>query len=66
LLEIKTWGTKWKREINKTNEWVALRWANVKIEKEKNSLLKQTIHISKEDIEDYNSAMFTHAIYFFK
>jgi hypothetical protein len=22
LLKIKTWGTKWKRKINKTNEWV--------------------------------------------
>jgi hypothetical protein len=21
LLELKTWGTKWKRVINKTNEW---------------------------------------------
>jgi hypothetical protein len=25
LLEIKTWGTKWKRTIDKTNEWVAWR-----------------------------------------
>ncbi len=23
LLENKTWGTKWKRAIDKTNEWVA-------------------------------------------
>ncbi len=23
LLEIKTWGTKWKRVIDKTNEWAA-------------------------------------------
>jgi hypothetical protein len=23
LLEIKIWGTKWKRTIDKTNEWVA-------------------------------------------
>jgi hypothetical protein len=23
LLEIRIWGTKWKRKINKTTEWVA-------------------------------------------
>jgi hypothetical protein len=23
LLEIRTWGTKWKRTINKINEWAA-------------------------------------------
>jgi hypothetical protein len=23
LLETKTWGTKWKRTIEKTNEWAA-------------------------------------------
>jgi hypothetical protein len=23
LLEIRTWGTKWKRIIDKTNEWAA-------------------------------------------
>jgi hypothetical protein len=66
LLEIKTWGTKWKRVINKTNEWATLQWANAKIDKESLSLLKQITHISKEDIEDYNLAMFAHAIDFFK
>ncbi len=23
LLKTRTWGTKWKREFDKTNEWVA-------------------------------------------
>jgi hypothetical protein len=66
LLEIKTWGTKWKGVINKTNEWAALRWANVKIDNESLSILKQMAHISKEDVEDYNLAMFTYTIDFFK
>jgi len=43
-----------------------LQWANAKIDKESLSLLKQITHISKEDMEDYNLAMFTHAIDFFK
>jgi hypothetical protein len=38
----------------------------VKIDKENLSLLKHTIHISKEDIEDSNFVMFTHAMDFFK
>jgi len=38
----------------------------VKIEKENISLLKQIVHISKENMEDYNLAMFTHAMDFFK
>jgi hypothetical protein len=66
LLEIKTWGTKWKRVIDKIDEWEAWQWANVKINKENFALLKHTIHISKEDMEDYNLAMFTHAVDFFK
>jgi hypothetical protein len=33
LFEIRTWGTKWKMVINKTNEWVAWRWANATINK---------------------------------
>jgi hypothetical protein len=28
LLKIKTWGTKWKRVVDKTDEWAAWRWAN--------------------------------------
>jgi hypothetical protein len=35
LLKIKTWGTKWKKSINKTNEWATWRWANAKIDKKK-------------------------------
>jgi hypothetical protein len=66
LLEIRTWGTKWKREIDKTNEWVAWQWANVKINKENFALLKQIVNILKEDMEDYHWAMFTHAMDFFQ
>ncbi len=53
LLEIRTWGTKWKRAIDKTNEWVAWQWVNAKIDKENLTLFKQTANISKEDMEDY-------------
>jgi hypothetical protein len=38
----------------------------VKIDQEDLTLLKQTIHISKEDMENYNLVMFTHAMDFFK
>jgi hypothetical protein len=65
-LEIRTWGTKWKRTIDKTNELVAWQWANVKIDKESLALLKQTVNIPKEDMEDYHLVMFTHAMDFFK
>jgi hypothetical protein len=34
LLKIRTWGTKWRRQIDKTIEWVAWQWVNVKINKE--------------------------------
>jgi len=30
------------------------------------SIMKQIINISKDDMEDYNLAMFTHAMDFFK
>jgi hypothetical protein len=40
LLEIRTWGTEWKKQIDKTNEWEAWRWANAKIDKESLTLLK--------------------------
>jgi hypothetical protein len=66
LLKIKTWGTKWKRAINKIDEWTTWQWANAKIDKETLALLKQTLHISKENMEDYYLAMFTHAMDFFK
>jgi hypothetical protein len=38
----------------------------VKINKENISIFKQTANISKEDMEDYNLAMFTHAMDFFR
>ncbi len=63
MLKIRTWGTKRKRVIDKTIEWSAWQWANVKINKENIALMKQTTHIYKED---YNLAMFTHAIDFLK
>jgi hypothetical protein len=54
LLEIRTWGTKWKRKIGKTIEWVAWQWVNAKIDKESLALFKETINIPKEDMEDYH------------
>ncbi len=52
--------------INKTIEWLTWRWANTKIDKEIISLMKQTTHISKEDMKDFNLVMFRHAMDFFK
>ncbi len=66
LLEIKTWGTKWKKQIDKTNEWATWRLANVKIDKENLTLLKQIVNILKEYMEDYHQVMFTHAMDFFQ
>jgi hypothetical protein len=66
LLEIRTWGTKWRRKIDKTIEWVAWQWVNAKIDKESLGLFKETINILKEDMEDYHWAMFTHAMEFFQ
>jgi hypothetical protein len=34
FIEIKTWGIEWKRQIDKTIEWVAWQWVNAKIDKE--------------------------------
>jgi hypothetical protein len=45
LLEIRTWGIKCKRVIDKTNEQAVWWWANAKIDKENFALLKQTINI---------------------
>jgi hypothetical protein len=53
-LKIKTWGTKWKISIDKTNEWATWQWANAKINKERLAILKQIINIPKEDIENYH------------
>jgi len=60
LLEIRTWGTKWKGTIDKIDEW-----ADAKINKKSLALLKQIINILKEDMEDYHWAIFTHAMHFF-
>jgi hypothetical protein len=66
LLEIKTWGTKWEFVFDKTYEWVAWRWENVKIDKEIFTLFKQIINILKEDMEVYNWVMVKHAMDFLK
>jgi hypothetical protein len=47
-----------KRVIEKINKWAAQKWANVNINKENLALLKQVVHISKEDIEYYNLVFF--------
>jgi hypothetical protein len=54
FLQIKTQGSYWKKKIDKTNEWVAWQWVNVKTNKESITLLKQTINILKEDMENYH------------
>jgi hypothetical protein len=66
LLEIKTWGMEWKKVIDKTMEWIAWQRANAKMDEESFSIMRQTVNISKDDMEDYNLAMFTHAMDFFK
>jgi hypothetical protein len=66
LLEIKTWGIEWKKAIDKTHGWATWQWVNVKIDKERLALFKQTINISKENMEDYDWMMLTHAMDFFK
>ncbi len=66
LLKIKKWGTKWKRVIDETNKWVAWQWANAKMDKESLSTMKQIVNIFKNDVEDYNLALFTHAMDLFK
>jgi hypothetical protein len=60
------WGIEWKNQIDKTNDWVAWRWENVKIDKESLALPKKIVHIPKEDMEDYHWVMFTHAMDFFQ
>jgi len=46
------WGLIRKKQIDKTNEWVAWRWVNAKIDKKKFTLLKHIVNITKEDMED--------------
>jgi hypothetical protein len=41
LLKIKTCGSKWKKQIDKTNDWAAWQWVNPKIDKKK-SYIAQT------------------------
>ncbi len=57
---------KWKRVIDKIDEWAAWQGANAKIDKVDFPILKKHINISKEDMEDYNLVMFTDAMDFFK
>jgi hypothetical protein len=45
---------------------VPWQWANAKINKESLALLKHNVNISKDNMEDYNWAMFTHAMDIFK
>jgi hypothetical protein len=47
-------------------EWAAWRWANVKMDKESIYIMKQSLNISKDDMEDKNLVMFTHVMDFFK
>ncbi len=66
LLEIRIWGTKWKRQIDKTTKWAAWGWTNAKIDKESLTLFKEIVNIPNENMEDYHWAMFTHATEFFQ
>jgi hypothetical protein len=65
-LEIRTWGTKWKKTVVKIDEWVVWQWVNVKMYKESFALLKQIVSIPKENMEYYHWVMFTHAMDFLK
>jgi hypothetical protein len=47
-------------------EWAAWQWVNAKIDKESLSIMRQSVNISKDDMEDYNLAMLTRAMNFFK
>jgi hypothetical protein len=50
---------------NWQNKWMGgMRWANAKIDWE--NLFKHNVNISKDDMEDYNWMMFTHAMDVFK
>jgi hypothetical protein len=44
----------------------AWQWANAKIDKKSLSIMRRSVNISKDDVEDYDLAMFTHAMDFFK
>jgi hypothetical protein len=47
-------------------DWVLWKWANTKMDKDNFFIMKQNMNISKDDIGDYNLAIFTHAMDFFK
>jgi hypothetical protein len=47
-------------------EYASWWWANAKTDKESLALLKQTVNIAKEDMEDYYWVMFTHVMDVFK
>ncbi len=47
MLEIRTWGTKWKMAIDKTDAWATWQWANANIDKKKLALLKINCKHSK-------------------
>jgi hypothetical protein len=66
LLKIRMWGLERENQIDKINQWATWQWANAKIDKKTFTLLKQTLKITKEDMEDYHWAMFTHAMDFFQ
>jgi hypothetical protein len=52
LLKIRTCGTKWKRAIDKIDEWATWQWANAKINKETFSFFKQIVHISMRRLNE--------------
>jgi hypothetical protein len=45
---------------------MAWQWANANMDKKNISIMRQSVDIFKDDMEDYNLAMFTHAMDFFK
>jgi hypothetical protein len=51
--------------MDKTTKWVTWWFVKVKIDKESIILLKETINILKEDMENYHWTMFIHAMDFF-
>jgi hypothetical protein len=65
LLEIKTWGTSLKSNWQNSGMGIMV-WVNAKMDKESHSIMRQSVNISKDDMEDYNLAMSTHAMDFFK
>ncbi len=48
LLEIKIWGIKQKKQIDKTNEWATWQWVNAKIV-ENNRIRGEIAHSKPRD-----------------